>query len=73
MLTEAVEPRPTDAYGKSKLAAEHGLAELDIDWVSLRAMLVYGRGVTGNMAQLIRLARSPFPLPSAACGRAARC
>jgi nucleoside-diphosphate-sugar epimerase len=63
VLTEAVEPRPTDAYGKSKLAAERGLAELDIDWVSLRAMLVYGRGVTGNMAQLMRLARSPFPLP----------
>jgi len=29
VLTEAVEPRPTDAYGKSKLAAERGLAELD--------------------------------------------
>jgi nucleoside-diphosphate-sugar epimerase len=61
--TEAVDPRPTDAYGKSKLAAERGLAELDIDWVSLRSALVYGPGVTGNMAQLMRLARSPFPLP----------
>ncbi len=63
VLTEAIEPRPTDAYGKSKLAAERGLAELDIDWVSLRATLVYGPGVRGNMAQLMRLARSPFPLP----------
>jgi nucleoside-diphosphate-sugar epimerase len=62
-LTEALEPRPTDAYGKSKLAAERGLAEFDIDWVALRATLVYGRGVRGNMAQLMRLARSPFPLP----------
>ncbi len=61
--TEAFEPRPTDAYGKSKLAAERGLAELDIDWVSLRAMLVYGPGVKGNMAQLMRLARLPLPLP----------
>jgi UDP-glucose 4-epimerase len=60
---EAVEPRPTDAYGESKLAAERGLAELDLDWVSLRAVLVYGAGVKGNMAQLMRLARSPFPLP----------
>jgi nucleoside-diphosphate-sugar epimerase len=34
-----------------------------LDWVSLRATLVYGRGVKGNMAQLMRLARSPFPLP----------
>jgi nucleoside-diphosphate-sugar epimerase len=60
---EAVEPRPTDAYGESKLAAERGLAELDLDWVSLRAVLVYGPGVKGNMAQLMRLARSPYPLP----------
>lgn len=60
VLTEALEPRPTDAYGKSKLAAERGLAQLDIDWVSLRATLVY---VKGNMAQLMRLARTSFPLP----------
>jgi len=63
VLTEAVEPEPTDAYGKSKLAAERGLAELDLDWVALRAALVYGPGVKGNMAQLMRLARSPYPLP----------
>ena len=50
VLTEDVEPSPTDPYGRSKLAAERGLAELDIDWVSLRASLVYGPGVTGNMA-----------------------
>ena len=68
VLTEAVEPRPTDAYGKSKLAAERGLAELDLDWVSLRAVLVYGPGVKGNMAQLMRLVRSPFPLPLGSLG-----
>jgi UDP-glucose 4-epimerase len=39
------------------------LADLDLDWVSLRAVLVYGPGVKGNMAHLIRLAHSPFPLP----------
>src|SRR6185369_9059713 len=49
VMTEAVEPAPTDAYGKSKLAAERGLAEVDIDWVALRATLVYGPGVKGNM------------------------
>ncbi len=65
VLTEALAPRPTDAYGRSKLAAEQGLAELDLDWVSLRAVLVYGPGVKGNMAQLVKLARSPFPLPLA--------
>jgi nucleoside-diphosphate-sugar epimerase len=68
VLTEADEPEPTDAYGRSKLAAERGLAELDLDWVSLRAALVYGPGVQGNMAQLMRLARSPFPLPLRSIG-----
>jgi nucleoside-diphosphate-sugar epimerase len=63
VLTEALEPKPTDAYGKSKLAAERGLAELDIDWVSLRLPLVYGPGVKGNMARLMNVARSPLPLP----------
>jgi nucleoside-diphosphate-sugar epimerase len=62
-LTESDEPRPTDPYGKSKLAAERGLAEVDLDSVSLRPVLVYGPGVKANMAQLIKLARSPLPLP----------
>jgi UDP-glucose 4-epimerase len=65
VLTETMEPAPTDAYGRSKLAAERGLAELDLDWAALRAVLVYGPGVKGNMAQLMRLARSPLPLPVA--------
>ena len=62
-LTEAQQPHPTDAYGRSKLAAEQALAELDLDWVALRLVLVYGPGVKGNMAELLRLARSPWPLP----------
>ncbi|HEX8168653.1 MAG TPA: NAD-dependent epimerase/dehydratase family protein [Beijerinckiaceae bacterium] len=63
VLTEADEARPTDPYGRSKLAAEEGLAGLGIDWVALRPALVYGPGVKGNMAALVRLARSPYPLP----------
>lgn len=63
VLSEADDPKPTNAYGRSKLAAERGLAELDLDWVSLRAALVYGPGVRGNIEQLMRLARLPFPLP----------
>jgi UDP-glucose 4-epimerase len=70
LLTETMAPAPTDAYGKSKLAAERGLAELDLDWAALRAVLVYGPGVRGNMARLAALARSPWPLPVA--GLAAR-
>jgi UDP-glucose 4-epimerase len=63
--TEDMPPQPTDAYGRSKLAAEQGLSGLDLDWVALRPVVVYGPGVKGNVAQLMRLARSPFPLPLA--------
>ena len=63
VLTEDATAQPTDAYGSSKLAAEQGLAELALDWVALRLVLVYGAGVTGNMAELVRLARTPYPLP----------
>jgi UDP-glucose 4-epimerase len=66
VLTEETEPRPTDDYGRSKLAAERGLAELDLDWVALRPVLVYGSGVKGNLASLVRLARTPCLLPLAA-------
>jgi nucleoside-diphosphate-sugar epimerase len=63
VLTEESEPRPTDAYGQSKLAAEQELSKLDLDWVALRLALVFGPGVKGNMESLIELARSPYPLP----------
>lgn len=63
ILTEDHSPMPTDPYGSSKLEAEHGLSNLDIDWVALRPVLVYGLGMKGNFATLVRLARSPYPLP----------
>lgn len=62
-LSEADIPAPTDAYGRSKLAAEQGLAGLDLDWIALRPVLVYGPGVKANMAALLKLARLPAPLP----------
>ncbi len=65
VLTEDLEPEPIDAYGRSKLAAEQGLAQTELDWVALRLVLVYGPGVQGNVARLIQLARSPYPLPLA--------
>ena len=63
VLTEDMTPEPTDAYGRSKLEAERGLAELGLDWVALRPVLVYGPGVKGNMAALLDLAQSSWPLP----------
>jgi UDP-glucose 4-epimerase len=65
VLTEDLDPRPAEAYGRSKLAAEQGLAQLDLDWVALRPVLVYGAGVKGNLARLMQIARSPLPLPLA--------
>jgi nucleoside-diphosphate-sugar epimerase len=62
-LNEDFEARPTDDYGRSKLAAEQELAKSDYDWVSLRPVLVYGPGVKGNMAALAAIARSRYPLP----------
>ncbi len=68
VLTEARAIEPGDAYGRSKRDAEQGLAGLDIDWVALRPVLVYGPGVKGNMAALVALARSPWPLPLGGLG-----
>jgi nucleoside-diphosphate-sugar epimerase len=63
VLSEQMPPAPTDAYGRSKLAAEQGLAEVGIDWTALRPVLVFGPGVRGNFARLIDIAKSPYPLP----------
>ncbi|MCB1484016.1 MAG: NAD-dependent epimerase/dehydratase family protein, partial [Hyphomicrobiaceae bacterium] len=67
VLTEADEPAPTDAYGRSKLAGEQtvleALAGSQMDAVILRPVLMYGPNAKGNMATLMRLARSRLPLP----------
>jgi UDP-glucose 4-epimerase len=57
-------PQPTDAYGRSKLAAEQDLAALpDLAVTSLRPVVIYGEGVKGNVATLLKLARTGLPLP----------
>jgi UDP-glucose 4-epimerase len=62
-LSDDDTPAPDDPYGRSKLTAEHGLARLDLDWVALRPVLIYGPSVKANMAALVKLARLPVPLP----------
>ncbi len=62
VINEDSPPAPTDAYGRSKLAAEEGLAQVGLDWTALRSALVYGEGVGGNMASLLRIARMHWPL-----------
>jgi nucleoside-diphosphate-sugar epimerase len=57
----------SDPYGFSKLEAEQGLLELakesTMDVVIIRPVLVYGKGVKGNFATMIRLVNSGIPLP----------
>jgi UDP-glucose 4-epimerase len=62
-LRETDPPRPTDAYGRSKLAAEDAVRAAGVPFTILRPALVYGPGVRGNLARLMRLAQSPWPLP----------
>ena len=62
-LIEAAEPRPTDAYGRSKLAAEAAVRAAGMPYTILRPALVYGPHPKGNVAALMRLAALPIPLP----------
>lgn len=66
-LREEDEPAPVDSYGRSKLQGERWLAEAlagsQTDWTVLRPVVVYGQGVKGNVAALLKLAQSPVPLP----------
>lgn len=62
-LSERDFPRPIDAYGRSKLAAESALARLEPNATILRPVLVAGPGAAGNLASLLRLAALPVPLP----------
>lgn len=62
-------PRPTDAYGRSKLEAENELRQrctaAGIEWVIIRPPLVYGAGAKGNFERLIALITRRIPLPLA--------
>ena len=60
-------PMPIDPYGISKLEAEQGLMKLAVETglevVIIRPPLIYGPGVKGNFASLIKLMRKGLPLP----------
>jgi UDP-glucose 4-epimerase len=62
-LTERDVAAPTDAYGHSKLAAEDAVRAAGVPFTILRPVLLYGPGVKGNFGLLLRVARSPWPLP----------
>lgn len=64
-LSESDPPCPTEPYGRSKLAAEDAVRAAGVPYTILRPVLVYTGDAKGNLAQLVRLARSPLPLPFA--------
>lgn len=60
---EEDEPRPLDAYGRTKLEAEQLVCASSLEAVVLRPPLVYGPGVGGNVGRLLRAVRRGVPLP----------
>ncbi|RED96143.1 NAD-dependent epimerase/dehydratase family protein [Marinoscillum furvescens] len=65
-ITEATPCQPNDAYGASKLAAEHNLKELEDENFTvsiIRPPLIVGPGAKGNLLSLMKLAKKPIPLP----------
>jgi len=65
--TEVSPPHPTDAYGRSKLAAEEAVRRSGVPFTILRPVLIYGSGSKGNLARLMHLAQKPWPLPFGLC------
>lgn len=67
--TEADKPSPEDPYGVSKWEAEQALhqvaRETGLEVVIVRPPLVYGPGVKGNFASMLRVISSGLPLPLA--------
>ena len=66
-MTDATPPRPSDAYGISKLEADQALADVaaagPMTVVSLRPPLVYGPDVAGNFLSLLAICDRGWPLP----------
>ena len=56
---------PTDSYGRAKRDAEELVGSSALSATILRPVLVADQGARGNLAALLRLARSPAPLPFA--------
>lgn len=70
--TELDAPSPQDPYGVSKWEAEQALhrvaKETGLEIVIIRPPLVYGAGVKGNFAQMLKVLAKGIPLPLVSVG-----
>jgi nucleoside-diphosphate-sugar epimerase len=64
-VRETDEAQPTNYYGRSKLAAEQSVRASAVPFTIFRPVVIYGPNPKGNMRTLVRLAKSPVPLPIA--------
>src|SRR5439155_26204580 len=62
-LTEEDFPKPSNAYGRSKLAAENVVRATGVPFTILRPVVMYGQGEKGNFALIHKTARTRIPLP----------
>jgi nucleoside-diphosphate-sugar epimerase len=62
-LTEDDTPRPSNAYGRSKLAAEQAIRASGAAFTILRPVVMYGEGEKGNFAFIHKISSLPIPLP----------
>jgi len=62
-LTEDDIPKPNNAYGRSKLAAEQAIRAAGPSFTILRPVVIYGDGEKGNFATVHNISRLPIPLP----------
>lgn len=66
-FSEDDEPAPEDPYGISKMEAEQALQRLaagaGMELVIIRPPLVYGPGVKGNFATMVKIVEKGLPLP----------
>lgn len=62
-LTENDPPKPNNAYGRSKLAAEEAVRHAGVPFTILRPVVIYGAGEKGNFAIIHQISRWPIPLP----------
>ena len=62
-LSEDDEPKPANAYGRSKLAAENAVRAAGGSFTILRPVVIYGDREKGNFATIHRFSQMHLPLP----------